>query len=100
MPKRGSAVWWPHGLEDNPWKKDDRTHHEAMPVLQGVKMAANYWIHVDDFKQAMALGCDGRQGQPRRIWRKGCRLRAGRTHACTRAIVVCVKSSLVEGVSR
>ena len=45
MPKRGSAVWWPHGLEDNPWKKDDRTHHEAMPVLQGVKMAANYWIH-------------------------------------------------------
>ncbi|EOD09048.1 hypothetical protein EMIHUDRAFT_465463 [Emiliania huxleyi CCMP1516] len=70
MPKRGSAVWWPHGLEDNPWKKDDRTHHEAMPVLQGVKMAANYWIHVDDFKQAMALGCDGRQGQPRRIWRK------------------------------
>jgi len=70
MPKRGSAVWWPHGLEDNPWKKDDRTHHEAMPVLQGVKMAANYWIHVDDFKQAMALGCTGRHGQPRRIWRK------------------------------
>jgi len=70
MPKRGSAVWWPHGLDSNPWQKDDRTHHEAMPVIKGEKRAANYWIHGSDFKKAMALGCDGRAGQPRRIWRK------------------------------
>ena len=38
-PKRGSAVWWPHGREDNPWQKDDRTHHEAMPVIKGFKKA-------------------------------------------------------------
>lgn len=70
QPKRGSAVWWPHGLNDNPWQKDDRTHHEAMPVIKGVKMAANYWIHVSNFKRAMALGCDGRSGLSTRIWRK------------------------------
>ena len=64
------ALRWPHGFDDNPWRKDDRTHHEAMPVLKGVKMAANYWIHGSDFKRSMALGCDGRAGQPRRVWRK------------------------------
>ena len=82
--------------------QDDRTHHEAMPVIKGQKWGANYcerclrgWfmctrivshehelrnahflhtvistcstgIHVSDFKTAMATGCDGRQGQPRR----------------------------------
>ena len=66
QPKRGSAVWWPHGMEHNLWQKDDRTHHEAMPVTKGVKWAANYWIHGRDFKTSMATGCDGRQGQPKR----------------------------------
>eukprot|EP00967_Tisochrysis_lutea_P018661 scaffold21167_cov33-Tisochrysis_lutea.AAC.5 len=32
-------------------------------------MAANYWIHVSNFKRAMALGCDGRSGLSTRIWR-------------------------------
>jgi len=66
MPKRGSAVLWPHGLDSNPRQKDARTHHEAMPVLRGTKWGANYWIHGRDFKMAMASGCDGRQGQPKR----------------------------------
>ena len=65
-PKRGSAVLWPHGLDTNPREKDVRTHHEAMPVVQGTKWGANYWIHGRDFKLAMASGCDGRQGQPKR----------------------------------
>jgi len=65
-PRKGSAVLWPHGLDSDPRTKDTRTHHEAMPVLKGQKWGANYWIHVDDFKTAMAQGCDGRQGQPRR----------------------------------
>lgn len=69
-PKRGSAVWWPHGANENPWAKDDRTHHEAQPVIKGVKFAANYWIHGSDFKVAMATGCDGRAGSSQRIWRK------------------------------
>ena len=73
MPKKGSAVLWPHGLDSDPRVKDDRTHHEAMPVIKGVKWAANYWIHGRDFKLAMASGCDGRQGQPKRsrMMRKG-----------------------------
>lgn len=37
-----------------------------MPVVKGLKWAANYWIHGNDFKTSMATGCDGRQGQPRR----------------------------------
>ena len=61
-PKRGSAVWWPHGKPTNPRAKDDRTHHEAQPVIVGKKYAANYWIHGDDFKNAMASACDGRSG--------------------------------------
>jgi len=68
--RKGTAVWWPHGLESNPWQKDDRTHHEAMPVIVGKKMAANYWIHGSDFKGSMAAGCDGRSGVSGRVWRK------------------------------
>ena len=71
QPKRGSAVWWPHGMEHNLWQKDDRTHHEAMPVIKGLKRAANYWIHGMDFKGSMAAGCDGRQQLKPRIWRTG-----------------------------
>ena len=72
-PTKGSAVWWAHGFNDNPFDKDDRTHHEAMPVIEGVKFAANYWIHGSggtDFKTSMALGCDGRGGLGSRVWRK------------------------------
>jgi hypothetical protein len=66
QPKKGSAVLWPHGLDSDPRTKDDRTHHEAMPVIKGQKWGANYWIHGADFKVAMASGCDGRQMQPKR----------------------------------
>ena len=55
-------MWWPHGKPTNPRAKDDRTHHEAQPVIVGKKYAANYWIHGDDFKNAMASACDGRSG--------------------------------------
>ena len=68
QPKRGSAVFWPHGMEHNLWQKDDRTHHEAMPVSKGLKKAANYWIHGSDFKSTMGQGCDGRQRLKPRIW--------------------------------
>ena len=69
QPKKGSAVWWPHGMQHNLWQQDDRTHHEAMPVIKGLKRAANYWIHGSDFKGSMASGCDGRQKLGSRIWR-------------------------------
>jgi len=36
-PKRGRALIWPSVLNEDPHKKDDRTEHEAMPVLKGEK---------------------------------------------------------------
>ena len=56
-PKRGKAVLWPSVLEDQPHSKDDRTHHEALPVTKGEKFGANFWIHQYDFKGAHAKGC-------------------------------------------
>ena len=75
QPRKGSAVWWPHGMEHNLWQQDDRTHHEAMPVVKGLKRAANFWIHGSDFKGSMAAGCDGRQKLRPRIWRTADRQR-------------------------
>ena len=45
-PKKGSAILWPSVLDDHPTTRDDRTHHEALPVEAGLKFAANHWIHV------------------------------------------------------
>ena len=39
---------------------DERTHHEALPVVKGLKFAANFWIHLYDFQAFHALGCDNR----------------------------------------
>lgn len=61
-PKRGTALLWAHGLSLDPSLKDERTQHEALPVLAGTKYAANVWVHGRDFKRAMSMGCDGRQG--------------------------------------
>jgi prolyl 4-hydroxylase len=80
-PKKGSAVWWPHGFSDNPWRKDERTTHEAMPVLTGLKYAANFWVHGaggGDFKSSLNIGCVGHSGfsnskpttSGSRVWRK------------------------------
>ena len=41
QPKQGSAVIWPSVLDDDPNLKDYRTDHEALPVIKGVKYAAN-----------------------------------------------------------
>ena len=40
-PKMGRAVIWPSVLDRDPNKKDFRTDHEALPVIKGVKYAAN-----------------------------------------------------------
>lgn len=39
-PKRGSVVLWPSVLDNEPHAKDDRTEHEALPVIKGVKYGA------------------------------------------------------------
>ena len=42
-PKKGKALLWPGVHNDNPMAIDDRTLHEAQPVIKGLKYAANTW---------------------------------------------------------
>jgi prolyl 4-hydroxylase len=57
-PKKGRAVLWPSVLNNDPNNKDDRTDHQAMPVLSGVKYGVNLWIHQRDYKTPYKIGCD------------------------------------------
>lgn len=59
QPRRGKAILWPSVLLHSPHEKDDRTHHEALPVTAGEKFGANFWIHQYDFKGPHARGCTG-----------------------------------------
>ena len=56
QPRAGRAVLWPATFNDRPFEKDDRTHHEALPVEKGVKYAANLWQHLYDFKTPSRSG--------------------------------------------
>lgn len=56
-PKRGRAILWPSVLNDEPFKIDERTDHEALPVLKGQKYGCNAWLHQGDFKTAMDNDC-------------------------------------------
>ena len=56
QPEKGKAVLWPSVLADSPHAKDDRTHHEALPVGKGVKLGANLWLHMYDFKTPSQSG--------------------------------------------
>ena len=56
-PKRGRIVLWPNVLDDNPLDVDDRTGHEAMPVIKGHKYGANAWIHLRNNKKAESMRC-------------------------------------------
>lgn len=40
-PKKGRVLIWPSALDDDPYKMDGRTNHEAMAVERGKKYAAN-----------------------------------------------------------
>jgi len=58
-PKKGSAVLWPSVLNHDVERQDYRTVHEAMPVIKGVKFAANSWIHLYNFEKPNLWGCTG-----------------------------------------
>ena len=57
QPKTGRAVLWPSVLDHDPDAKEWRTDHEALPVIKGVKYAANAWIHARSFKEVFKTGC-------------------------------------------
>lgn len=56
-PKTGRAVVWPSVKDSDPRAKEPRTNHEALPVIKGIKYAANAWIHQRDFKDVFNKGC-------------------------------------------
>jgi hypothetical protein len=66
-PQAGRAVMWSQVLDAEPHVKDPRTEHEARPVLQGTKLAANFWIHqVRRFRLWAPLADHRRGGGPER----------------------------------
>ena len=50
----------PSVLSEDVFTTDERTYHEALPVVSGLKYAANFWIHLHDFQNYHARGCDNR----------------------------------------
>ena len=59
-PRKGRAIVWPSVLSDDLRVTDERTYHEALPVVSGLKYAANFWIHLYDFQNFHARGCENR----------------------------------------
>ena len=57
QPKKGRALIWPSVLDEDLLEWDERTHHEALPVLSGLKYGANAWIHLRDFKTYYHRNC-------------------------------------------
>jgi len=58
-PKKGRALVWPSVSDHDPSFWDSRMYHEAKPVIQGRKLAANHWIHLYDFITPNEWGCTG-----------------------------------------
>merc|ERR1712157_276895 len=54
-PKKGKGLLWHNVMLNDPNVIDEHTHHEASPVLKGVKYAANAWIHLRDFKTPFSI---------------------------------------------
>lgn len=59
-PKKGRALLWPSTLSADPEEQDVRTMHEARPVgPNGLKYAANAWLHLYDYMTPNLWGCTG-----------------------------------------
>jgi prolyl 4-hydroxylase len=58
-PTRGKILIWPNTLVHEPLMIDGRMMHEAKPVLQGVKYAANIWVHAKEWTRPSLWACTG-----------------------------------------
>ena len=56
-PKKGMVLLWSNVLDSDPHKEDERMWHQALPVVKGVKHAANFWIHMRDSRTPVELKC-------------------------------------------
>jgi len=57
QPRQGRAVLWPSVQNHQPHQQTFRTHHEALPVIEGEKYAANLWFHQRDWKTPLNHHC-------------------------------------------
>lgn len=69
-PKKGQAVLWPSVYDHAPEQTDNRTFHEAVAPISGVKLAANFWLHQFPFQSALANGCDNKRYFHEDSWRE------------------------------
>jgi len=56
-PKKGKAILWANCLNEDPFREEPNTNHEALVVEEGVKYGANAWIHQRDFKAPALNDC-------------------------------------------
>jgi prolyl 4-hydroxylase len=56
-PKKGMVLLWANVLDSDPHKEDERMWHQALPVVKGLKHAANFWIHMRDSRTPVELKC-------------------------------------------
>mmetsp|Transcript_40050 Transcript_40050/g.106012 ORF Transcript_40050/g.106012 Transcript_40050/m.106012 type:complete len:318 (+) Transcript_40050:99-1052(+) len=59
QPRAGRAVLWPSVLHADMHSPDWRTRHESLPVEDGVKYGANFWVHLRNFQGPFRLACTG-----------------------------------------
>ncbi|CAK8995970.1 unnamed protein product [Durusdinium trenchii] len=50
-PLAGKAVVWAN-VQSNIWKMDEYSLHQAVPVVAGRKIAANFWVHPFEYRAA------------------------------------------------
>ena len=58
-PAKGKALLWPSVLDEDLTRQETKTFHEALPVVKGLKIAANAWIHLYNFHVPNHWGCTG-----------------------------------------
>jgi prolyl 4-hydroxylase len=58
-PKKGRVLVWPSVMAEDAMKIDYRTNHEAQPVIKGLKIAANAWVHMFNYLVPNKMGCSG-----------------------------------------
>ena len=54
---KGSAVLWPSVTDADPDVDEPLTRHEGLPPDEGVKYAANVWVHNYDYRTPAARNC-------------------------------------------
>ena len=54
---KGTAVLWPSVTSADPSADEPSTNHEGLPPVEGVKYAANAWIHNYDYRTPAAKNC-------------------------------------------